>query len=135
MSDPSQGQTRFRFRDFDVDATAGALRRRGEVVRLQDLPFRLLVALLERPGELVTRAELSERLWGAGTFVDYDSGLNTAAAKLRDALGDDPDRPAFIETIPKRGYRWIGGLESAPTAVASPAVVMRSRRRALIGGL
>ena len=80
----------------------------ASVIPLQDLPFRLLTALLERPGEVVTRAELTERLWGTDTFVDATAGLNTAVAKLRDALGDNADQPLYIETVPKRGYRFIG---------------------------
>jgi DNA-binding winged helix-turn-helix (wHTH) protein/TolB-like protein len=102
---------RIRFGGFEVDPASGELLRGTERIRLQDLPFRLLTTLLERPGELVGRAELGQRLWPPGTFVDYDAGLNTAVAKLREALGDDPDRPSFIETIPKRGYRFIGKVE------------------------
>jgi len=81
-------------------------------VPLQDLPFRLLTALLERPGEVVTRAELTDRLWGAETFVDSTAGLNTAVAKLREAIGDHADHPIYIETIPKRGYRFTGTAET-----------------------
>ena len=97
-------------RPFDVDVKAGAIRRDGVMVPLQDLPFRLLTALLERPGELVTRAELIERLWGSETFVDSTAGLNTAVAKLRDALGDNAEQPLYIETVPKRGYRFVGSV-------------------------
>jgi len=98
-------------RPFDVDVKAGEIRRDGVSVPLQDLPFRLLTALLERPGELVTRAELTERLWGSDTFVDSTAGLNTAVAKLRDALGDNAEQPQYIETVPKRGYRFIGAVD------------------------
>jgi DNA-binding winged helix-turn-helix (wHTH) protein/TolB-like protein len=110
-----------RFGDFDADFKTGELTRRGEPIRLQDLPFRMLQALIERPGELVTRAELRERLWGADTFVDYEAGLNTAVAKLRDALDDRAERPQFIETIPKRGYRFIGQSEWVSPQPAQPA--------------
>src|SRR5215470_14989426 len=99
---------RLRFGPFEVDARAGELRRDGMVVPLQDLPFRLLVALLERPGDVVTRAELTTLLWGNETFVDSTAGLNTAVAKLREALGDQPEQPIYIETVPKRGYRFVG---------------------------
>lgn len=99
---------RLRFGPFEVDARSGELRRDGMVVPLQDLPFRLLVALLERPGDVVTRAELTTLLWGHETFVDATAGLNTAVAKVREALGDEPEQPIYIETIPKRGYRFIG---------------------------
>ena len=103
---------RVRFGPFEADASSGELWRDGTAVPIQDLPFRLLIALLERPGQLVTRAELTARLWGSDTFVDAAAGLNTAVAKLREALGDDPDRPAFIETVPKRGYRFVGSVEA-----------------------
>ena len=110
---------RIRFDGFEANIAAGQLRRGGDLIAIQDLPFRLLAALLERPGEVVTRAELTEKLWGTETFVDAAAGLNTAVAKLREALGDDADRPAFIETVPKRGYRFIGQLEDERTATAS----------------
>src|SRR5436190_19228260 len=100
-----------RFGDFEADVKSGELRREGRPIVIQDLPFRLLVALLERPGEVVTRAELAARLWGADTFVDSGAGLNTAVAKLREAFADDAERPVWIETIPKRGYRFIGKIE------------------------
>jgi DNA-binding winged helix-turn-helix (wHTH) protein/TolB-like protein len=111
---PSTIRPRIRFGDFEADTGAGELRRRGEIVRLQDLPFRLLAALLVRPGQLVTREELCTKLWGEATFVDYDAGLNTAIAKLREALADPEDaagRAAFIETVPKRGYRFVARTE------------------------
>jgi len=101
---------RVSFGPYTIDPKAGELRRDGVSVPLQDLPFRLLSALLERPGELVTRAELTEHLWGSGTFVDSTAGLNTAVAKLRDALGDNADQPLYIETVPKRGYRFIASI-------------------------
>ena len=101
-----------RFGDFEVDRSARELRRAGVVVRLQDLPLRLLLALVDRPGDVVTRADLREQLWGTETFVDYEAGLNTAIAKLRDALGDNAEQPVFIETLPKRGYRFIGRVET-----------------------
>jgi DNA-binding winged helix-turn-helix (wHTH) protein/TolB-like protein len=99
---------RVRFGPFEVDNRAGELRRDGTVVPLQDLPFRLLTALLEHPNDVVTRAELAARLWGNETFVDAPAGLNTAVAKVREALGDQAEQPIYIETIPKRGYRFIG---------------------------
>jgi len=95
---------------------------------LQDLPARLLAALLERPGELITRAELRQRMWGAETFVDYDAGLNTAIAKLRDALEDHAEKPVFIETVPRRGYRWIGPAAHAIPPAAGDAAQRRGPR-------
>jgi DNA-binding winged helix-turn-helix (wHTH) protein/TolB-like protein len=109
-----------RFGEFEIDPAARELRRNDELIRLQDLPFRLLVALTDRPGELLTRTELRERLWGSETFVDYEAGLNTAIAKLREALGDNADQPVFIETLPKRGYRFVGKIEAALQAPAIP---------------
>jgi len=100
-----------RFGEFEADEQTGQLSRGGQRLKLQDLPFRMLVALLERPGEVVTREELRAALWGAGTFVDAEAGLNTAAAKLREALGDSAETPRYIETIPKRGYRFIGAID------------------------
>lgn len=94
------------FGEFSVDARAGELRRNGERVKLQDLPFRVLVVLLNHAGNVVSRDQLRAELWGAETFVDAEAGLNTAIAKLREALGDSADQPQFIETLPKRGYRF-----------------------------
>ena len=98
----------FRFGVFDVDFGTGELRRRGLRVRLQEQPLRVLSALLERPGELVTREELSRRLWPEGTFVDFEHGVNAAVRRLRIALGDEAEVPRFVETVHKRGYRFIG---------------------------
>ena len=108
----------FRFGTFEADSVTGELRRAGRPVGLQEQPFRLLLALLDRPAEIVTRAELREKLWGE-THVDFEEGLNTAVRKLRDALGDSASNPRFIETLPRRGYRFIAPVES----VADPAPV------------
>src|SRR5215813_2541760 len=113
---------RLRFGPFEVDARAGELRRDGTVVPLQDLPFRLLTALLERPNDVVTRAELTARLWGNETFVDSAAGLNTAVAKVREALGDQAEQPIYVETIPKRGYRFIGQPVVTHLRVGPPAI-------------
>jgi len=109
---------RVSFGPYTIDPKSGELWRDGVSVPLQDLPFRLLAALLARPGELVTRSELTERLWGSDTYVDSTAGLNTAVAKLRDALGDNADQPLYIETVPKRGYRFIGSI-AADGAIAA----------------
>jgi DNA-binding winged helix-turn-helix (wHTH) protein/TolB-like protein len=116
---PPESSRRVRFGPFEADLDSGELRRDGKLVPLQDLPFRLLAALLERPGEVVTRADLAQRLWGSETFVDAAAGLNTAVAKLRDALGDVADQPRYVETLPKRGYRFVGPIE--PERAAPPA--------------
>ena len=110
-----------KFANFEIDERAGILRRDGERLRLQDLPCRLLVILLNRAGEVVTRDELRSALWGSETFVDAEAGLNTAIAKIREALGDSAESPRFIETLPKRGYRFIGEVETA-SAVRAGAV-------------
>jgi len=126
--------SRVRFGAFEADLSSGELWRDGTPVPLQDLPFRLLAALLERPGDVVTRAELTARLWGSETFVDAVAGLNTAVAKLREALGDSAESPAFIETIPKRGYRFVAQVDEVsarrPTQTASvPADASNVERR------
>jgi len=102
---------RFRFEFFEVDTGSGELRRRGSKVNLQGQPFQVLVLLLERPGQVVTRDELSKQLWPANTFVDSERGLNKAINKIRAALRDDAEKPRFIETLPQRGYRFIAPVE------------------------
>ena len=94
-----------RFGPFQLDLRTGELRKNGLKLRLHGQPVEILRLLLERPGELVTREELQQKLWPADTFVDFDKGLNTAIKKLRDALGDSPDTPRFIETVRGVGYR------------------------------
>jgi Tol biopolymer transport system component/DNA-binding winged helix-turn-helix (wHTH) protein len=101
-----------RFGVFEVDPRAGELRKSGLRIKLQDQPFQVLVLLLERPGEMVTREELQRRLWPADTFVDFDHSLNSAVKKLREALGDQAENPRFIETLHRRGYRFIAPVES-----------------------
>src|SRR5580704_16544646 len=96
-----------RFGIFEVDLQAGELRRQGVKVKLQQQPFQVLTMLLEHPGEVVTREEIQKRLWPADTFVDFDRGLNRATNRLREALGDEADSTRFIETLPRRGYRFI----------------------------
>ncbi|HEY3886214.1 MAG TPA: winged helix-turn-helix domain-containing protein, partial [Vicinamibacterales bacterium] len=117
---------RYRFGLFEVDVHAGSLLKQGRPVRIQEQPFRVLVALLERHGDLVLREELRARLWPDDTFVEFDKSLGVALAKVRAALGDEAANPRFIETIPKRGYRFIAPLvvvsgESEPRAANEPA--------------
>ena len=111
----------YRFGLYEADLASGELRKNGAKVRLQEQPFQVLVALLERPGEVVTREYLRQRLWPADTFVDFDHSLNTAINKLRDALGDTAANPRFIETLAKRGYRFIAPVQSEAPAPASPS--------------
>ena len=105
-----------RFGSFELNPASGELRKSGARVKLQEQPFQVLRALVERPGEVVTREELHERLWSGDTFVDFDDGLNAAVRKIRQALGDAADNPRFVETLPKRGYRFI-----APVAGNAPS--------------
>jgi len=99
---------KIRFGIFEADLRAGELRRNGVKVRLQDLPFRVLTLLLSRPGEVITREEFRQALWPADVFVDFEQGISSAVMRLRDALGDSAENPIFVQTIERRGYRWIG---------------------------
>jgi cholera toxin transcriptional activator len=110
----------FRFGLYEADAVTGELRKGGRKMRIQEQPFQVLLMLLEKRGELLTREEIRQRLWPADTFVDFDHGLNTAVNKLRDALGDSAANPRFIETLAKRGYRFIAPLEAAADTATSP---------------
>src|SRR6202023_204387 len=103
--------TRYKFDEFEADLRAAELRKGGIRLKLQLQPFQVLVALLERPKEVVTREELRQRLWPQDTFVDFDHGLNTAMVKLGDVLGDSASKPRYVETIAKRGYRFLGTAE------------------------
>ena len=107
------GTGNVRFGTFDVDLETGELRKGATRIKLHGQPFNVLVALLERPGEVVTREELQQKLWAGDTFVDFEQGLNKAINKVREALGDDADKPRFIETLPRRGYRFIASLDGA----------------------
>ena len=107
-----------RFGVFEADIEAGELRRSGVKVRLQEQPFQVLAALLERPGQVITRAELQKKIWIADTFVNFDCGLNKAVNRLRHALGDSADTPKFIETLPRRGYRFAAPVEQGISSLA-----------------
>jgi len=115
-----------RFDCFEVDLDAGHLRRRGSRIDLRDQPFRVLALLLEHPGQVVTREELRRRLWPDGVFIDFENGLNGAIGRLRAALGDSAEHPRFIETLPRRGYRFIGDVSLAPSD-PEPALKPRTR--------
>jgi TolB-like protein len=112
-----------RFGSFEVDQRSGELRRQGVKVKLQEQPFLLLQILLEHPGEIVTREELQKRIWRSDTFVDFEQGLNNAAKRLREALSDPADAPRFIETIPRRGYRFIVSINASPRQMESLVVL------------
>src|SRR5439155_21547672 len=125
MAPQIQASRFLQFGAFEVDLRAGELRESGARIKLQEQPFQILVMLLERPGDVLTREELRQKLWPADTFVDFDNGLNTAIKKLRDTLGDSADSPRFIETLPKRGYRFTYpvNVARAPAAVQVPPTV------------
>src|SRR5580692_4391143 len=111
----------YRFGAFVLDPGSGELRRNGAKLKLQEQPFQVLLKLLEKPGNLVTREELHSALWPADTFVDFDTGLNSAIKRLREALGDSADIPRFIETVPRRGYRFIAPLNGVRLEAAVQA--------------
>src|ERR1700732_2759922 len=118
---------RTRFGAFDVDLRSGEVYKYGIRLKLQDQPFQVLSLLLEHEGDVVTREELRQKLWPGDTFVDFDNGLNSAIKKLRQVLGDSAEHPRFIETLPRRGYRWFAPGEgnrdiSASAQVAIPSV-------------
>jgi len=121
---------------FEADLGRLLLTKQGLRVKIQEQPFNLLALLLERPGEIITREEIRQKLWAADTFVEFDDGLNTAIKKLRAALGDSSDNPRFIETVPRRGYRFLAPVTTfAPiepsTAEVSlaPVPVRKTSRR------
>ena len=109
------------FGNYELHLRAGELFKGGTKIRLQQQPFQVLAILLEQAGEVVTREELQKRVWPADTFVDFDHGLNTAIKKLRQALNDDSENPRFIETLPRRGYRFIASVHGSPAAVGVAA--------------
>jgi cholera toxin transcriptional activator len=120
---PSNREARLlRFGVFEVDLDAGELRKNGARIRLQEQPFQVLTALLQNAGQVVTRDHLREKIWPADTFVDFDHSLNTAVNKIRESLGDSASSPRFVETLARRGYRFIASVDSvaAPAAVSSP---------------
>src|SRR3954469_8698877 len=112
---------RVRFGVFEVDLRAGELRKHGMKLRLPEQPFQVLAMLLERPGEVVSREELRNRLWKAETFVDFDHGVNKAVNRIRDALGDSATSPRFVETVARRGYRFIADLAAVESASVAKA--------------
>jgi len=125
------------FGEFELDLRTGELRSNGHHVILQEKPFQILTALVEQPGEMVTREELIKRLWPAGTFVDFDLGLNKAVNRLREALEDSAEQPRFIETFPKRGYRFIPPVTrngAGPAVVSPTSAAQQSKKAALASG-
>ncbi len=119
-----------RFGAFEADLQAGELRKYGLRIKVNDQPFRVLELLLERPGGLVTREELKQHLWPGDTYVDFDRSLNAAVKNLRGALGDSPRNPRFIETLPKRGYRFVAPAKPAPRIHGTPEETSRDETAA-----
>jgi len=116
----------YRFRDFVLDVGAYELRRRNRPVRLEQQPLDLLILLVERHGQLVSRSEIAQRLWSADVFVDVDTGIHTAVRKVRRALRDSVEAPAFVETVPGRGYRFIAPVETSPIpGISEPGAAAR----------
>src|SRR5215475_10840716 len=120
---PVSTSRRLSFGPFEADLHSDELRKDGVRLRLQAQPFQLLVMLLERPGQLVTREEICQKLWSADTFVDFDRSLGTAINKIREVLEDSATEPRFVETLPRRGYRFIAPVVpvvESPKEVSSP---------------
>src|ERR1700751_2535162 len=112
MEELTTSKRALRFGLYEVDFAAQELRKSGIRIKIQDQPFQILALLLERPGDIVTREELQKRLWPGDTFVDFDLSLNSAVKKLRQALGDESDNPRFVETLYRRGYRFIAPIST-----------------------
>jgi len=121
-----------RFDVFELDLHDGVLRREGRPVKLQEQPFRILALIAGRPGDVVTREELRQLLWPADTFVDFDHGLNSAVARLREALKDSAGKPRFIETVAKKGYRFIGHIDTSPPRELPPASIPTETRDSVV---
>ncbi len=119
-----------RFGVFEVDLIAGELRKNGARIRLQEQPFQVLTALLQHAGQVVTRDELREKIWPADTFVDFDHSLNTAVNKIRESLGDSASSPRFVETLARRGYRFIAPVDSVAAATTGSAAAQDKGTRA-----
>src|ERR1700756_2303987 len=123
---PAGASETLRFGVFAVDRKTRELRRNGVKVRLQDQPLQILLTLLERPGEVVTREELRGRLWPDDTFVDFEHSINTAVRRLRDALGDSAENPRFVETVARKGYRFLAPVSGAADESTSPKAAEHS---------
>ena len=125
MSLPLPAPTRIRFDAFELDAASGELRKAGILLKLQPQPFRVLLLLIERAGQVVTREEIQRCLWRESTFVDFEHGINFSINQIRGALADSSENPRYVETIPRRGYRFIGGVEQETVSTSASAVDAR----------
>lgn len=120
-----------RFGSFELDTDAEHLRKDGRTVRVQPQPFKLLRLLIESAGRVVARDEIRAALWPGDTFVDYDQGVNFAIRQVREALGDDAERPVFVQTVPKRGYRFLAPIQAPAAASGGPATADLRLHKAL----
>ena len=127
-----QGRSSIRFGVYELDLHTGVLRKNGTPIRCQEQPLQVLAALAERPGELVTREELRRRVWPEDTFVDFDHALNTAIKKIRAALNDDADAPRYIETVPRRGYRFVASVEQEVAPAPAPSQPAQAKHHRLL---
>src|SRR6266567_8382257 len=123
------GSGTIEFGIFEVDLRAAELRRNGSKIKLQEQPFQILTMLLAQPGQIVTREELQKKLWPSDIFVDFDHSLNAAIRRLRDALGDSAENPRFVETVARRGYRFLAPVNGAVAVDTSQPVPAASARR------
>jgi DNA-binding winged helix-turn-helix (wHTH) protein len=122
MAESAKFPVRVRFGVYEADLVTGELRKGGRRIRLTGRPFQILALLLERPGALVTREEIRTQLWPADTFVDFEHGMNSAIRKMRDALGDSAKKPRYVETLARRGYRFIAAAEHVAAESLPPAI-------------
>src|SRR6267378_6307220 len=131
---PDATRSMLRFGVFEADLRTRELRKGGTKIKLQEQPFQVLTTLLERPGEIVTREELRRKIWPADTFIAFEPGLNKAVNKIREALGDSAENPRFVETVPRRGYRFVAPVSGPPQVEPSVPVslVARSHTRQLV---
>jgi DNA-binding winged helix-turn-helix (wHTH) protein/Tfp pilus assembly protein PilF len=130
----TESQTVVRFGVFEANLRTGDLRKKGSKIKVQDLPFRALGVLLSRPNEVVTREEFREALWPQDIFVDFDRGISSAIKRLRDALGDSADNPIFVETVDRRGYRWIAPISAVPVSPTQASATSDMASLAAEGG-
>jgi cholera toxin transcriptional activator len=129
MTDSGQAR-RYRFGSFEADASTGELRRQGMRIKLHAQPFQVLLMLLERPGEVLSREEISRALWTDGTFVDYEHGVNSAVNRIREALGDAASNPRFVETLARRGYRFVAPVEAIASEIGQPPATVSGQLQA-----
>src|SRR5580704_17877543 len=125
MVSPSTRPAKFRFGAYELDASCGELRKAGVLLKLHPQPFRVLSLLVERAGQMVTREEIRQALWDADTFVEFERGINFCISQIRAVLSDDAEKPRYVETLPRRGYRFIAPLIAPVYELAVAGVAAR----------